>query len=290
MFAGTGRAETDRVPRLCGNGRQRVLADAHLHAPALFRRLAGGHRALVGCAAEWTKAGLLVCECGHRDTERSGREGYNTRLVAGSKHMDNDEDDVFLREMADVVPLKREPRVARAARERENADFALQHRRQAAVEQPGRDRNILSEEDIPPLDAWYVLEFKRPGVQNGVFRKLKQGRYEMEARLDLHRMTAARARRELFEFVEESHALGLRCVQLIHGKGEGRGEREASAVLKGCADHWLRQLEVVQAFHSAQPRHGGTGAVYVLLKKSEAKKRENRERFRKGRVPYDRGD
>jgi hypothetical protein len=40
----------------------------------------------------------------------------------------------------------------------------------------------------------------------------------------------------------------------------------------------------VQAFHSAQVQHGGTGAVYVLLRKSEEKKRENRERFLKGRV------
>jgi DNA-nicking Smr family endonuclease len=120
-----------------------------------------------------------------------------------------------------------------------------------------------------------------------VFRKLKQGRYAMEARLDLHRMNAARARREVFEFIEESHRLGVRCVQLIHGKGQTRGERDATAVLKGCVNHWLRQLEIVQAFHSARPQHGGTGAVYVLLRKSEDSKRANRERFMKGRVPYD---
>ena len=60
-----------------------------------------------------------------------------------------------------------------------------------------------------------------------------------------------------------------------------------SSILKGCTDYWLRELDTVQAFHSAQPRHGGTGAVYVLLRKSEEKKRENREAFMKGRVPYD---
>ncbi len=48
-----------------------------------------------------------------------------------------------------------------------------------------------------------------------MFRKLKQGRYESEARLDLHRMNVARARRELFSFIEESHALGLRSVLLL---------------------------------------------------------------------------
>jgi DNA-nicking Smr family endonuclease len=201
--------------------------------------------------------------------------------------MAGDEDKVFSDEMADVVPLKRAPRVALRSAGRSERDSSRELRRQAAVAGPQRDRNTLTEGDITPLDAWYVLEFKRPGVQNGVFRRLKQGRYESEARLDLHRMTAARARRELFEFMEESFALGLRTVLVIHGKGQTSAERERSSILKGCADRWLRELDIVQAFHSAQPRHGGTGAVYVLLRKSDEKKRENRERFAKGRVPFD---
>lgn len=201
--------------------------------------------------------------------------------------MDDDPEKLFLAEMSDVVPLKREKRVTLQGNPRDKRDSSLQRRREAAVEDRQADRNILSEEGIAALDPWFVLEFKRPGVQNGVFRKLKQGRYEAEARLDLHRMTVRVARRELFEFIDESFSLGLRSVLIIHGKGESSAERERSSILKGCTDHWLRQLEIVQAFHSAQPRHGGTGSVYVLLKKSEDKKRENREKFLKGRVPYE---
>ena len=201
--------------------------------------------------------------------------------------MASDEENGFLDEMADVVPLKRAPRVAVRGKGQAGRDSSVDHRRQAAVQGPQRDRNILTEEGILPLDSWYVLEFKRPGVQNGVFRKLKQGRYESEARLDLHRMTAAIARRELFEFIEESYRLGLRTVLIIHGKGQTSADQERCSILKGCADHWLRELDIVQAFNSAQPQHGGTGAVYVMLRKSEEKKRENRERISKGRVPYD---
>jgi DNA-nicking Smr family endonuclease len=194
---------------------------------------------------------------------------------------------MFLDEMSDVVPLKREARVRPGDKAGAAKDSSLEHRRRAAVEVKQADRNILTDEGIAPLDPWYVLEFKRPGVQNGVFRKLKQGRYEPEARLDLHRMTVAIARRELFDFVEESYKLGIRSALVIHGKGESKAERERSSILKGCTGHWLRQLDIVQAFHSAQRGHGGTGAVYVLLRKSEEKKRENREKFMKGRVPYD---
>jgi len=201
--------------------------------------------------------------------------------------MGSDDENLFEEEMSGVVPLRRESRVELRDRNRKTRDSSLEHRRQAAVQGKERDRNSLTEDGVEPLDHWYVLEFKRPGVQNGVFRKLKQGRYEAEARLDLHRMTAAVARREIFEFIEDSHQLGLRSVLVIHGKGESKAERERSSILKGCTDHWLRQLAIVQAFHSAQPRHGGTGAVYVLLKKSEEKKRENREKFTKGRMPID---
>lgn len=201
--------------------------------------------------------------------------------------MASDEDQGFLAAMSDVVPLKREPRAGVRGRAQSARDASVAQRREAAEQGPQRDRNILTEDGIAPLDAWYVLEFKRPGVQNGVFRKLKQGKYESEARLDLHRMTAAIARRELFDFIAEAHNLGLRTVLIIHGKGQTRAEQERCSILKGCTDHWLRQLDIVQAFHSAQPRHGGTGAVYVLLRKSEEKKRENRERISKGRVEVD---
>lgn len=200
--------------------------------------------------------------------------------------MANDERKLFEQEMADVEPLQREERVARPSGAARDSSVAL--RRQAAVTDQHADRNILSDREIAPLDPWYVLDFKRPGVQNGVYRKLKQGRYEPDARLDMHRMTVAVARRELFEFVEQCLEYGLRSALVVHGKGERKPERERAAVLKGYVDAWLRDLEDVQAFHSARPRHGGTGAVYVLLRKSEAKKRENRERFMKGRIPYDR--
>lgn len=201
--------------------------------------------------------------------------------------MSGGDDEGFLDAMTDVAPLKRERRVDLDRRSGRAKDSSLEHRRQAATRLVGPDRNPLSDSAIQPLDAWFVLEFRRAGVQHGVFRKLKQGRYEAQSRLDLHRMTAELARRDIFDFIEESYRLGLRCVLVIHGKGDSKPDRERSSILKGCVDHWLRELDNVLAFHSAQPQHGGTGAVYVLLRKSEDQKRENRERFSKGRVPSD---
>ena len=197
--------------------------------------------------------------------------------------MQDDEDNIFQQEMSGVKPLAHANLVALRNADQRKKDSSLEERRRAAVTGPEVDRNTLSDEGLTPLDSWFVLDYKRPGVQNGVFRKLKQGRYEPDAHFDMHRMSVAIARRELFSFVEEAQSLGLRTVLLIHGKGESKADREKSSILKACTNHWLPQLSAVQAFHSAQLRHGGTGAVYVLLQKSEEMKRKNRLHFNKGR-------
>ena len=195
------------------------------------------------------------------------------------------DDEFFQEEMLGVTPLKRDAR-ERLLRKVNEGDGEA--RRLAAEGEPEGPLYSLVDEGVEPLDAWYVLAFKRPGIQHGVYKKLRQGRYEIDARLDLHRLSVKQARMDVHSFIQDAMQYGLRTVLILHGKGQRKTEQEKTAVLKGYVQHWLQELEEVQAFHSAQPVHGGTGAVYVLLRKSLQKKRENRERFLKGRVPYDR--
>ncbi|MDG2460152.1 MAG: DNA endonuclease SmrA [Luminiphilus sp.] len=191
------------------------------------------------------------------------------------------DEDLFAAEMAGVKPLSREARV-RLVKERLSED--QQQGRQRAAEGEEELLNPLIDDGVIPLDAWYVLAFKRSGIQNGVYRKLRLGQYQVDARLDLHRWTVKKARTEVFAFMVEATRLGLRTVLIVHGKGQSAPEGDRTAILKGYVNHWLRELDAVQAFHSAQPHHGGTGAVYVLLRKSAEQKRENRLTYLKGRV------
>ena len=192
----------------------------------------------------------------------------------------SDDEQLFAKEMSDVVPItstRRSPSPIEKASEQ-----ALANRRAAAVSHGKVDDNYLVAEGIEPLDRYYILDFKRPGIQNGVYRKLKQGKYEAEATLDLHRLTVQQARKEVFEFIGDAEGFGLRTVLVIHGKGGGKVE-QAGGVLKAYVNRWLQDIPQVQAFHSATKRHGSTGSVYVLLRKSEAQKKENRLKFNKGR-------
>lgn len=115
------------------------------------------------------------------------------------------------------------------------------------------------------LETGEEMSFCRPGVSQAVLRSLRRGRYAIRGELDLHGMTSAQARAELRSFLAESVQAGLGCVRIIHGKGLRSGQR--GPVLKASVNRWLRQWDAVLAFVSAPARDGGTGAIYVLLRR-----------------------
>lgn len=181
-------------------------------------------------------------------------------------------DDLFAAEMSGVKRLSTD-KIAENKVDKETPGKRI--RRQLAV----ADKltvDPLSSTEVPLLKSNDVLEFKRDGVQHGVYKKLRMGRYEIDARLDLHRMRIDEARREVFRFIEECRRYELRTVIVLHGKGDRNPDRVAA--LKSHLAVWLPQMDPVIAFHSAQAQHGGTGAVYILLKKGDTAKQNNRER------------
>lgn len=124
----------------------------------------------------------------------------------------------------------------------------------------------FSDEYEPQVsEAGDALAFFRPGIQKTVLRKLRQGHFRLDASLDLHGYTVAEARSALNSFLYECRQDQSRYVCIVHGKGYGSQDR--GPVLKNKVNSWLRQCDDVLAFYSAQPKHGGTGAVYTLLKK-----------------------
>lgn len=108
-------------------------------------------------------------------------------------------------------------------------------------------------------------------------RRLKQrvarGHEPIDARIDLHGMTQARAHAALLVFLQRSQADGARMVLVVTGKGSGRGERDPAAprgVLKRQVPQWLSLPEFrsfVGGFEDAHVGHGGEGALYVRLRR-----------------------
>ncbi len=109
------------------------------------------------------------------------------------------------------------------------------------------------------------LLFLRSGVSKETLRRIKRGQTAIEGELDLHGLTVDQAGWALARFLQDALSDGKRCVRIIHGKGL-RSEARLP-VLKGCVNNWLRHRDDILAFCSARAEDGGTGAVYVLLKR-----------------------
>ena len=174
------------------------------------------------------------------------------------------DDNLFLQQMQNVKPIKVEPKVPLASAHVDKIN--AEKRRKVATAELAKDKNFLSGEYIEPVDPLAILEFKRDGIQLGVYRNLRLGKYQIDARLALHNMKVEQARTAVFQFIKDCMTYNIRCALITHGKGEGR---EQPAQLKSCVAHWLPQFNNVLAFHSAQQRHGASGATYILLRKSD---------------------
>jgi DNA-nicking Smr family endonuclease len=113
-----------------------------------------------------------------------------------------------------------------------------------------------------------------------VYRQLRAGQFSPEAHLDLHGLNAEQAMFALLPFVREHYLAGKRCLLVIPGRGAN--SPGGVAVLKEELKSWLTRdplRRVVLAFATAQSRHGGAGALYVLLRKF--KKTKGKVRFEK---------
>ncbi len=116
--------------------------------------------------------------------------------------------------------------------------------------------------ELPPL-----VPGRPAGIDKRTAQRLRRGQLAIEATLDLHMHTQAQAHAALDAFVAGCRQRGLRCVLVITGKG--RVSRDGG-VLRAEVPRWLDQSPNrarVLAVTPAQPKHGGGGALYVLLKR-----------------------
>ncbi|MDO6836172.1 DNA endonuclease SmrA [Pseudoalteromonas carrageenovora] len=181
--------------------------------------------------------------------------------------------DLFLSSMEDVKPINHD--TVTPISNSHSATLAQQEKRKAAQINLANDENYLQSEHVEILDPLAILSFKKDGVQSAVFKNLRLAKYQVDATLDLHGQLLKNARNTLFSFIADCHQRNIRVVLIRHGIGVKN--KAKPGILKSYVNKWLQELPQVLAFHTALRHHGGSGATYVLLKKSEEKKHENRE-------------
>ncbi len=165
-----------------------------------------------------------------------------------------DDADLFHQALEGVTPLAPTDRIPPAPAARKCKLPAANNPAPAAVD--NLSDHLAS--DTP------LTEFLRPGLNRMTLKKLRRSHWPVQDSIDLHGNTSDGARRLLVDFLQHASQHGLRCVNVIHGKG-WRAEG-GEGILKLRVRHWLSQHAQVLAFIEAPAHAGGGGAVWVLLR------------------------
>ena len=142
--------------------------------------------------------------------------------------------------------------------------------------------SVLKSETVKPSAAASVASTKRAPPDLSDFdrkhaRKIRGGRTEIEARVDLHGLRQSEAHAALRAFLFRCQGRGLRFVLVITGKGKPgsvldagyRNPENERGVLKRNVPRWLEEPDVrsiVVSYTTAAIQHGGEGAIYVHLR------------------------
>ncbi|MEP6740600.1 MAG: Smr/MutS family protein [Caldimonas sp.] len=211
-------------------------------------------------AAHLHELSLLRAALLDRRRSAEAAEAHERERAAAARH----ERDLFATTVGTVVSLRKSPSPV-LARPRPPAEARQRQLDEAAA---------LAESISDDFDAVSLLEtddalsFRRRGIGPDVVRKLRRGVWVLQAELDLHGLRRDEARDRLTGFLHEATRSGLRCVRVVHGKGNGSPGREP--VLKAKVRNWLIQKNEVIAFTQARASEGGHGALIVLLRPSAA--------------------
>ncbi|MEO0393261.1 MAG: Smr/MutS family protein [Pseudomonadota bacterium] len=175
----------------------------------------------------------------------------------------------------DLSPLRQIDRVGKTPGAQVKAELA---------EQPGRRHSsnpAMKPGQTAPTAApdWNVRGLQTAGVDRRTAGKLARGQMTIDARLDLHGDRQHQAQDRLHHFIIASHRAGHRCLLVITGKGKRPVKPHSSAlssedhgpgVIKRKLVEWLGApalKPLILAVKTAQPKDGGEGAFYVLLRR-----------------------
>ena len=127
---------------------------------------------------------------------------------------------------------------------------------------------VAGEAPFDLADSDEFIEGAVPSLDPQLLRKLRKGEISVQGHVDLHGLTREEARSALERFLLASRQGGKRCVLVVHGRG--LHSKDQIPVLKASVQLWLTRGRIarwVLAFTTARPHDGGSGAVYVLLRR-----------------------
>jgi DNA-nicking Smr family endonuclease len=122
----------------------------------------------------------------------------------------------------------------------------------------------------PSAPAAYLKHGEAQGIDRRKLKRMQRGKLDIQARLDLHGFTQSQAQAAVIEFLERCQAQDKRNVIIVTGKGNAK---EGGGILRARLPDWLNlppNRQRVLSYDYSQPKDGGTGALYVVLRKARS--------------------
>lgn len=204
---------------------------------------------------------------------------YNKKILKKQKYLQKKESketipasksdmDLFHQAMQDVEPLKDNGHGRKVTLQ--NNDHKIPSPEPSSKE---RARQYLQDLIQGKLefeidDTNEYLQGNVKGLDPRIFRKLKTAQYSPEAHLDLHGQTLEFAQENFLRFIKDNYLNGKRCLLIVTGRG--KNSPHGRSIIREEVHRWLTKdplKRIVLAFSTAQPQHGGPGALYILLRK-----------------------
>jgi DNA-nicking Smr family endonuclease len=109
-----------------------------------------------------------------------------------------------------------------------------------------------------------IISYKRCHLSKKQWRTFTQGLWRSSYCLDLHGLDRETAWEAVQAYVDDLYCTQQKYGMIVHGKGHY--SEDGIAYIKNMLAQHLQRLPNILAYHSAMPKDGGAGALYVLIK------------------------
>ena len=178
----------------------------------------------------------------------------------------NNNDDVFLKQMKGVSPIKKNNRI-----KKENLKTNYKPSKNNIVKQ----KNITA-----PTVSTTIRNTEYHLEKIDLKKEIKKKSFHIDKKIDFHGKSLLESEEQFYNTIIESYNKGQRCLLFVTGKGlfksknseESENPKLYYGIIRSAFVEWVRLKKFskyILSFEQASIEHGGDGAFYVYLRKNK---------------------
>ena len=178
----------------------------------------------------------------------------------------NNNNDVFLKQMKGVSPIKKNNRIKKEDRK---------------VNYKSGKKNIVKKQKVITPNVSTVIKNSKFSLEKIDLKKgIKKGSFHIDKKIDFHGKSLLESEEKFSNTIVQSYNSGQRCLLFVTGKGlfKSKNYEESDkpklyhGIIRSSFVEWARSKKFskyILSFEQASIEHGGDGAFYVYLRKNK---------------------